>query len=269
MRLLRFLISRVFWIQLGLACVMGVLGFVSLNIGLRGFTRHSERIAVPGVVGLDREGATVALESVGLNPVVIDSLYNAKGQPGAVVEQDPATGVEVKGTRNVYLTVYRSTPPSERLEIEEGMDAGVARILLDVKGFSFRERYEPTDELSGLVLGVRDAKGDSVGPDDRLPKGADLVLVIGERLERQVELPDFVGLTYADAVSILEGAELLPGRWRWSRPALDGTDSAHAVISSQLPEFVPGRRVRVGSEIDLDFLLPEPIDAHSEESLFE
>ena len=87
MRLLRFLISRVFWVQLGLAAVLGLVGFVALNVGLRGFTRHSERIAVPAVVGLDRTGAAVALEAAGLRPVVIDSLYNAKGQPGAVVEQ--------------------------------------------------------------------------------------------------------------------------------------------------------------------------------------
>ena len=51
------------------------------------------------------------------------------GSREAVVEQDPAAGVEVKGTRNVYLTVYRSTPPNERLEIEELMDAGVAQSL--------------------------------------------------------------------------------------------------------------------------------------------
>ena len=57
MRLLRFLFSR-FWVQLGLAAVLGVVGFVALNV-LQGFTRHSERIAVPAVVGLDRTGATV------------------------------------------------------------------------------------------------------------------------------------------------------------------------------------------------------------------
>ena len=270
MRLLRFLISRVFWVQLGLAAVLGLVGFVVLNVGLRGFTRHSERIAVPAVVGLDRTGAAVALEAAGLRPVVIDSLYNAKGQPGAVVEQDPGAGVEVKGTRNVYLTVYRSTPPSERLEIEEGMDAGVARILLDVKGFDFRERYEPTDELAGLVLGVRDVRGDSLGPDDRLPKGAELVLVIGERSERQVALPDFVGLPFLEALDRIEKAELLPGRMRWSALPADGQDTALAVISSQLPEYVPGRRVRAGSEIDFDVRLPEGVDAAGgDDTLFE
>jgi len=85
--------------------VLGIVGFVALNVFLRGFTRHSERIAVPGVVGCDREAASQALEAAGLTAVVMDSLYNAKGQAGAVLEQDPAEGVEVKGTRNVYLTV--------------------------------------------------------------------------------------------------------------------------------------------------------------------
>lgn len=269
MRLLRFFISRTFWVQLGLAAVLGLVGFVALNVGLRAYTRHSERIAVPAVVGLDHGGAEVALMAAGLEPVIIDSLYNADGQPGAVVEQDPAAGVEVKGTRNVYLTVYRSTPPSERLEIEEGMDAGVARILLDVKGFSFRERYAPTDDLAGLVLGVESRQGDSLGPDDRLPKGAELVLVIGERTERQVVLPDLVGLSFFEAMTRVEEAGLLPGRWRWSRLAVDGVDSAHAVVSSQLPEYVPGRQVRAGLEIDLDLLLPEIIDPVGPESLFE
>ena len=67
----------------------------------------------------------------------MDSLYSAKGSPGAVVEQDPADGVEVKGTRNVYLTVYRSTPPSERLEVEEGMDAGGGSYFVGCQGFPF------------------------------------------------------------------------------------------------------------------------------------
>lgn len=270
MRLLRFLFSRIFWVQLGVAGVLGLVGFVALNVGLRGYTRHSERIAVPSVVGMDRSGAGVALEAEGLRPVVIDSLYNAKGQPGAVVEQDPAAGVEVKGTRNVYLTVYRSTPPSERLEIEEGMDAGVARILLDVKGFGFRERYAPTNELAGLVLGVENLQGDSLGPDDRLPKGEQLVLWIGERSQKEVELPELVGLGFEEALAVLEATGLLPGRTRWSRLPVDASDTLRAVISNQLPEFVPGRRVRAGSEVDVEVLLPDGVGTPGgSESLFE
>jgi beta-lactam-binding protein with PASTA domain len=258
MRLLRFLISRTFWVQLGLALVLGMVGFVALNIFLRGFTRHSERIAVPGVVGLSGQAAAGALEEAGLTAVVMDSLYSAKGQPGAVLEQDPAEGVEVKGTRNVYLTVYRSTPPSERIEVEEGMDAGVARILLDVKGFPFRERYEPAAELAGLVLRVEDGGGNVLGPDDRLRKGKSVVLVIGEVSAEQVALPDVVGLTRANGVATLRQARLGVGLIRWAFAPADATDSAAAVISAQRPAYTPGREVQEGTAIDLTLGPPPP-----------
>ena len=109
-----------------------------------------------------------------------------------------------------------------------------------MKGFAFGERYEPALLLSGLVLGVRDLAGDSLGPDDRLPKGAELVLVIGERTERQVALPDpdWLPPTPCDVV----GSELLQGRWRWSRPAPDAMDTLRAVISRSAPRVCAGPR---------------------------
>lgn len=256
MRLFRFILSRTFRVQVGLAVVLAVVGFVALNVSLRAYTRHSERIAVPAVVGVHMDAASETLRAAGLNPVVMDSLYSAKGQPGGVVEQDPAAGVEVKGTRNVYLTVYRSTPPSERLEVEEGMDAGVARILLDVKGFPFRERNEPSDDLSGLVIRVEDAKGNPKGPDDRIRKGERLVLVIGRTSERQVPLPDLVGMTRVEAFRALRAAGLQTGFVRWGFTPLDRRDSTEAVISAQLPSFNPGREVRAGSTVDLTLSPP-------------
>lgn len=258
MRFLRFLISRTFWVQLGVACVLGVVGFVALNVFLRGYTRHSERIAVPAVVGVSMVEARLALEVAGLQPVIMDSLYSAQGRPGVVVEQDPAAGVEVKGTRNVYLTVYRSTPPSERLEVEEGMDAGVARILLDVKGFPFRERYEPTPELAGLVIRIENGKGETLGPEDRLRKGQPLVLVIGEVSARQVPLPDLVGLGRTAALDILEQSGLALGLERWTFAALDAADSATAVISTQVPAYTTGREVQEGTPVDLTLAPPPP-----------
>lgn len=256
MRMLRFIISRTFWVQLGLALVLAVLGFIVMNVMLRGFTRHSERIAVPSVVGIHMNEAAMALEAAGLEPVIMDSLYSAKGQPGGVVEQDPAAGVEVKGTRNVYLTVFRSTPPSERLEVEEGMDAGVARILLDVKGFPFRERYEPSEELAGLVMRVENRKGEAQGPEDRLAKGESLVLVIGQTSTEPVDLPDLVGMSRTAGLSKLKQSRLSLGFTRWLFEAEDRMDSSEAIIASQLPAYTPGRQVQEGTVIDLTFGAP-------------
>ena len=256
MRLLLFLISRTFWVQLGVAAVLGVVGFVAMNVTLRSYTRHSERIAVPGVVGLGKIGAAEVLEDAGLTAVVMDSLYNAKGQPGAVLEQDPAAGVEVKGRRNVYLTVYRSTPPSERLEVEEGMDASVARILMDVKGFPFRERYESASELAGLVIRVENAKGVQLGPDDRVRKGEPLVLVIGKTSARQVPLPQLVGMTRPEALAALKRSGLGLGFVRWDFIPSDRRDSSRAIVTEQLPVHTPGREAQEGTPVDLTFSAP-------------
>lgn len=257
MRLLRFIFTRVFWIQLGLALVLGLIGFLSLNVGLRAYTRHSERISVPAVTGLDMQEAMTMLEASGLQPVIMDSLYSATGKAGSVVEQDPLSGVEVKGTRNVYLTVFRSTPPSEPLEVEEGMDAGVARIILDVKGFPFSERYEPNAELSGLVLRVEDARGRTRNPGDRLRKGESLVLVIGQSSTAEVPLPDLVGMTRVAALKVLRQGGLMIGYADWTFSAETAEDSVTAVISAQQPGYFPGRMVPEGSAIDLTISAPE------------
>ena len=74
---------------------------------------------------------------LGMHPVVIDSSTGwwRAGRGGGT---GPDSRNEVKGMRNVYLTVYRATPPNEEVGIEEGMDPGVARILLEMKGFRVR-----------------------------------------------------------------------------------------------------------------------------------
>ena len=257
MRLLRFIFTRVFWIQMGLALVLGLVGFVGLNVGLRAYTRHSERISVPSVTGLDMQEAMTMLEASGLKPVIMDSLYSATGKAGSVVEQDPLSGVEVKGTRNVYLTVFRSTPPSEPLDVEEGMDAGVARILLDVKGFPFSERYEPNTELAGLVLRVEDARGRSRKPGERLRKGESLILVIGQSSSTEVPLPDLIGMTHRQALVALRKGGLTAGYSDWSFSAQTTEDSVTAVISAQQPGYFPGRMVPEGAAIDLTISAPE------------
>ena len=253
MRFFRFIFSRTFWVQLGLAVVVGIVGFVALNVALRSYTRHSERIAVPMVVGLDKGVAIAHLEAEGLRPVVMDSLYNPNGQPGAVVEQDPTAGTEVKGTRNVYLTVYQATPPSERLEVEEGVDAKVARILLEMKGFPFSERYEPAPELVGLVIRIENQKGEEIRPSDRIQKGEQLTLVIGKTSTIQVPLPKFVGMQRGEALSLLKSKGFVSGLSRWLFEPETANDSNLAVVSAQVPAHTPGREVLEGTVVDLTF----------------
>ena len=146
---------------------------------------------------------------------------------------------EVKGTRNVYLTVYRSTPPNERLEIEEGMDAGVARILLDVKGFHSGNGMRRRKIWRGSCWGW---KVPEATPSARMTGFRRAQLGAGHRRAQGAagRLAGPRGTAFADAVRAVEDAGLLPGRWRWSRPATDGMDTLRAVVSSQIPRVCAG-----------------------------
>lgn len=251
-----FLCSRTFRIQLAVGVFGLFLGFFILKFSLRQFTRFGDHIAVAEVIGLDRSSAESLLAAQGLEAIILDSIYDPRGRAGAVVDQDPKPLDAVKTGRKVYLTVYRSQPPRERIEVAEGMDAQVARIILGNKGFEFSEHYVATDDLAGLVVEVRQGAS-SLLPDDRQPRGAHLELVIGQSRRRSVELPNFTGLLLNDVLATIEELGLTAGRIEY-----ETRDTAAAVVRSQQPEFVTGRRIALESLIDLTVLAPPAIDKY-------
>jgi len=240
-----YVCSRTFWKQLAAAFAGLILVFFVLKFSLRNFTRFHDHITVAEVVGLDRTGAISILEAQGLEAILLDSIYDPRGRAGAVVEQDPRPLAQVKTGRKVYLTVYRSEAPSERIEVTEGMDAQVARIILQNKGFRFVERYVPTADLAGLVVEVRRA-GEALLSDDRAPRGAEVELLIGVSTREMVELQDFSGWDLSDAILRIEELELTLGRVDYI-----SMDTANAVVRSQQPSYVQGRRIALHALIDL------------------
>lgn len=69
-------------------------------------TGHGVRVVVPAVIGQTAEEAVESLESAGLRPMVIDTIYSNDGrQPGEVIDQLPEGDLPVKPGRIVYLTI--------------------------------------------------------------------------------------------------------------------------------------------------------------------
>ena len=72
---------------------------------LRFYTKHNESITVPAVKGLQAEEAMNILRSSGLGYEISDSVYQAEGVPGSVIEQVPVGKSNVKKGRTVFLIV--------------------------------------------------------------------------------------------------------------------------------------------------------------------
>ena len=90
---------------------------------------------VPSVEGMMKDSAFALLEEMGLEPIHLDSVFNATALAGSVLEQSPMKGSAVKSGKYIYLTTYRVTAPDEKISVYEGQDARLVPNLLNRKGF--------------------------------------------------------------------------------------------------------------------------------------
>lgn len=180
MSFFRFLLTKTFLKQLGLA-VLVMVGFVMLIMFyLRISTNHDQRIAVPDLAKMTLDEADAALADLDLRWEIIDTTnYNPDYPQKSIIEQIPAAGSFVKERRTIYLTVNRSDYRSLPIPNVVGRTRRQAEPTLISLGFKIgKVSYRPyiaKDE----VLQLRH-NGKMLEPGDMLQKTAVIDLVLGD-----------------------------------------------------------------------------------------
>lgn len=248
---LHFFISRSFRRHLVALVVVWCVVVGSAWVFLNAFSRRGEVVELPDLKGMTLKEATEVLQGAGLEAIHLDSVYNRKGRAFEVVEQLPPAASPTKPGRKVYLTTYRSLPPNEVLAVEEGMDARVARIRLENKGFLIEEVGEANIALVGRVVRVESTRRNVLAPDARLPRGSTVRLVVGQTTNERVPMPDLVGLPLDSVRARLIRGRLSLGLVEYSESCEDGGDSADAVVLDQHLPPTEDAVVPAGTEIDV------------------
>lgn len=93
-----------------IALVFGLI-FWFFFLYLPSTTNHDYKIIVPNLENMDVNKAVHFLESKDLNYVVQDTTFSLKHKLGAVVNQQPKAGSEVKSNRHIYITINRTDFP--------------------------------------------------------------------------------------------------------------------------------------------------------------
>lgn len=256
MGILRFLFSKRFAKHLLAAIVLVVVlpGILYLYLGW--FTQHGETVVVPDVRGLNVEEAGRILEEQQLGFLVIDSIYSTSGERGSIFQQSPPPQSSVKESRDIYLTVYRQTAPSEVLKVDEGMDERVAEIILENKGIVFEKRFEEHQLLHGMVVKVIQ-KGEELSPDAKVRKGDRVTLVIGQRSDEKTGVPELIGFPLDTVRTKLAEARLSLGSTLYDGSVENANDSMLARVYAQSPSFDDNLEVPAGSIVDV-FLTIDP-----------
>ncbi len=176
---LKFLKSKTFLIQLGLAVVaILVLVFISLQ-WLKSTTNHGEFVEVPDFSKMSVSEMRKAVEDAGLRYQVLDSSeYNPDYPRFSILDQNPPAGNKVKSNRKIYFTVnpsgYKKVSVPDIIQVTQRNAASMLRAVgLDV------ERVTYIDELGKDMVYNMKFKGKYLKPGDKLPKTSKIELICG------------------------------------------------------------------------------------------
>ena len=194
------ILYHMFFIAIFLVCV-GVGLYFGLKIG----TRHGEAIELPNLERLTLDEARDIAQSMDLEIVIRDEVYNEQVAPGLIIDQNPKPSsvrtVMVKPGRRIYVTVNSAEP--EDLPVPYVASQGLSAALqeLTLAGFVVEKLiYEP-GEYGNIVL-RQEINKRPVEATDRaiMPRGTGVTLYLSyDKRAPYTELPNLLNTPLTEA----------------------------------------------------------------------
>jgi len=252
LHLLRFLVSKVFLINLLIALLILIGGIVGVLHYLDDYTLHSKTIEVPNLVDahISAADSLVAGEN-DFSAIIADSVYQKGKKAGFVVEQNPQAGTTVKPGRKIYLTISTSEPPKVSMPNLVDMSLRQATSLLETFGLEIGElTYEP-DLCKNCIL-EQHINGKEIEQGERVERGIKVDLIVGAGLGNELTtVPFLIGITSQMAEDVLKSKSLNIGGILYDETVETKEDTIMARVSRQIPMHSEAPTVRMGSAVDI------------------
>ena len=168
---------------------------------------------------------------------------------GAVVEQDPDPGTNVKENRTIYLTVVTRLAPNVELPDLEPYTYREAVATIANYGLKVGDTTYKSDIARDRILEVH-YKGQVIKTGTKIPKGSKIDLVLGNgEGAGEVEIPDLINQDLDAAKFAIKGAGLTVGTIT-RQGAI--TDSTNLVVVAQVPmKTDSASKINTGTPINL------------------
>jgi eukaryotic-like serine/threonine-protein kinase len=182
----------------------------------------NEPVAVPNVVGLKEEAAVNLIEQAGLESEV-QRAANADVEKGRVFDQNPNPGNRIQKGDRVTLLVSTGAPKTSVPDVT-GMNYGDAVQALNDANLNASKHEVFSQKPADQVVAQDPAAGEQV------VEGTEVALDVSKGA-KQVEVPNVVGMTEADARSTLEAAG-----FEVSSTSAPSDTTAEGNVSDQSPD---------------------------------
>lgn len=257
--MLKFITHRPLWVNLLAGIIIAVIIFFIFVFSLNWFTHHNQSKTVPQVMGKPFETAKEILEKAGFEVEIQDSIYVDTTKPMQVLKQVPEADELVKVNRTVYLTINRAVPPMIDMPNIVGFSYRSAEMALRNSNLRPGDTTFKSDFAKNAVL-EQWYNGAVIKPGTKIQMGSTVDMVLGDGVgNRQFVVPSLIGLTYAQAKSLLQANGLAFG----SKVAIGVSDTLNAYIYDQRPGRYDDegkfRYIRTGQLIDIWLQTEKPV----------
>lgn len=251
MDFLKFLISKLFFRQFGLALAIALILILSTLVWLKIYTHHGQEIQVPDLIGLTVEEVSDVIASKNLRFEIVDSVYSQEMPRGTVIKHNPKANSMVKKNRRVFLTMNAVNPEMISMPQLVGFSIRQARLALQSAGLVLGEiMYQPDYAINNVLQQLH---ADSVIHEGAsISKGQVIDLVLGMGLSsKTTRIPNLIGLGRVSASEIISDYFLNTGAVTYDLSMANKDDSAKAFVWRQYPEFDELSRLNMGMEVDI------------------
>jgi eukaryotic-like serine/threonine-protein kinase len=233
-------------IHLGIIASAGlILFFAFFFLYLPWTTNHGKEILVPNLGGLTLDETEDVLDSKNLTYEVADCTYVNGKKPLTVFSQYPKENAGVKKGRKIFLTIISDKAPMVLLPDVIGRSENSARNFLVSTGLLVgKTEYIPAIEKN-TVLKLKE-NGLEISPDTKIAKGSEITLVVGDGFgNKNVEVPNLVGLSYDEADVLVNGSSLNIGSILYDNTS----DLPSGSVVRQRPEA--GVNLKMGDAVNI------------------
>ncbi|MCQ2177672.1 MAG: PASTA domain-containing protein [Bacteroidales bacterium] len=238
------------------AAVFVTVIVAATGIGLGILTKHNRSLIVPDFTNMTYDEARAEASRAGVKVHVSDSVFAARMKKGAVYSQHPKAGAEVKPGRTIELTVNANGTRKVTMPSLVGCSMRQAKAELASRGLTLGKLKYQADIATNNVL-RQQYKGRDIAPGKLINAGSTIDLVCGLNYEDgRTYIPNLMGLSYVNAVSLLLDNSLNVGKLKFDKRAKSFSDSLACIVSAQSPDQSTPT-VLMGTEVDLVLTLPK------------
>lgn len=230
-------------VGISLAILMVVLLMIKI------YARQGKEFELPDVVGTNIADLK-ANNPIGLDVVILDSIFRPGVEGGQILTQDPKGGTAVKQGRKLYVTITAYTAEASVLPELAGLTVRQAVSELRNCGLEVGKLKFVEDPYKNTVID-QTCKGKTIYAGQQIERGSvvDLVIGLGDG-EGSSIVPFVIGRTSDKARRDIIAASLNVGREHFSGVK----DKATAVIYKQEPDYTGIARYRYGTAVELWYI---------------